>query len=256
MTRDLEGRTALVTGASRGIGRGIAERLGAAGALVAVNYAENEAAARATVAAIEAVGGQAFALQAKIGARGAAEALAAALDTGLTARTGSNGLDILVNNVGIGDYKGIADTSDELLHHIFDSNVFGPFKLTRALLPRLRDNGRVINISSSATRLEDKDTIAYNMSKAAVEMFTRSLARQLGERGITVNSVAPGFTETDVNAGVMNDPAMVKAISDSTLLRRFATVEDIADFVHALAGEAGRWVTAQNIEASGGLRMA
>jgi 3-oxoacyl-[acyl-carrier protein] reductase len=251
----LQGKTALVTGASRGIGRGIAERLGAAGALVAVNYAANEAAARETVAAVEAAGGRAFALQARIGAAGAAEALVADLDKELTARAGSNGLDILVNNVGIGDYKSIAETSDELLHAIFDSNVFGPFKLTRALLPRLRQNGRVINISSSGVRLGDKDTIAYNMSKAAVEMFTVSLAKQLGERGITVNSIAPGFTETDVNAGVMGDPAMVKAISDSTLLRRFATVEDIADFVHALAGDAGRWVTGQNIEASGGLRM-
>jgi 3-oxoacyl-[acyl-carrier protein] reductase len=253
--RDLKGKTALVTGASRGIGRGIAERLGAAGALVAVNYASNAGAAAETVAAIAAAGGTAFAVQATLGQPGAAEALAAALESELIAHTGSNGLDILVNNVGIGDYKAIADTGEDLLRAIFDSNVFGPFLLTRALHGRLNPNGRVINISSSASRLADKDTIAYNMSKAAVEMFTVSLAKDLGPRGITVNSVAPGFTETDVNAAVMSDPAMVKAISDTTLLRRFATPADIADFVHALAGEPGRWVTGQNIEASGGLRM-
>ena len=110
----------------------------------------------------------------------------------------------------------------------------------------------VINISSMATRLIDRDTIAYNMSKAALEMFTVTLAKDLGRRGITVNSVAPGFTETDVNAAVMADPEQVKHIEAITLLGRFARADDIADFVHALASPAGRWVTGQNIEASGG----
>jgi len=252
LERDLEGKTALVTGASRGIGRGIAERLAAAGALVAVNYASNSDAAAEVLATIEAAGGKAFLVQAQIGAPGEVEKLVAGLDAGLTGRTGGNGLDILVNNVGVGDYKPFVETSDELLDYIFTNNVFAPFKLTRALYYQLNRDGRVINLSSSAVRLTDRDTIAYNMSKVAVEMFTRTLAKDLGPRGITVNSVAPGFTETDVNAEILNDPERKAHIEGLTRLGRFGTVADIADFIHALAGPAGRWVTGQNIEASGG----
>src|SRR5262249_20574288 len=158
-----EGKTALVTGASRGIGRGIAERLAAAGALVAVNYASNAEAAADVVRTIEAAGGEAFAVQGKIGEPGSIEPLVATLDAGRNRRRGKGGLDILVNNVGIGDYQTIKTTSTELLHAILNSNVIGPFLLTQALYDRLNDDGRVINISSSSSRLADKDTIVYNM---------------------------------------------------------------------------------------------
>jgi 3-oxoacyl-[acyl-carrier protein] reductase len=252
LERDLVGKCALVTGASRGIGRAIAERLAAAGALVAINYASSDAAAHEVVAGIEAAGGRAFLLKYRLGSTKASEALAQALASELMRRTGGNRLDILVNNVGMGDYRSLADTSDELLETIFTTNVFAPFRLTRALHDRIADHGRVITISSMAVRLVDRDTIAYNMSKAALEMFTRTLAKDLGRRRITVNSVAPGFTETDVNAAILADPAQVAAIGERTLLGRFATGSDIADFVHALAGPAGRWVTGQCIEASGG----
>ena len=255
MLRDLEGKTALVTGASRGIGRGIAERLAAAGALVAVNYASNDAAAQETLDAISGAGGEAFTIKAKLGDTPESEALVLALDSELTRRKGSNGLDILINNIGVGDYRGLSDTTDELLDYIFTNNVFAPFKLTRALYDRISDNGRVINISSMATRLIDKDTIAYNMSKAALEMFTVTLAKDLGRRGITVNSVAPGFTETDVNSAILEDPEQVKQVAANTLLGRFAGTDDIADFVHALVSPAGRWVAGQNIEASGGFNF-
>jgi len=252
LERDLEGKTALVTGASRGIGRGIAARLAAAGALVAINYASSDEAAREALEGIEVAGGQAFRLKFQLGSTEASEALAAALDAELMRRTGRKSLDILVNNVGMGDYRSLCQTSDDLLDTIFTTNVFAPFKLTRALYERISDDGRVINISSMAVRLIDRDTIAYNMSKAALEMFTKTLAKDLGRRRITVNSVAPGFTETDVNAAILDDPAQVAQIGERTLLGRFATPGDIADFVHALAGHAGRWVTGQCIEASGG----
>ena len=252
LDQDLEGKTALVTGASRGIGRGIAERLAAAGALVAVNYASNDAAAREVLSAIEAAGGQAFPIKIQLGDTPASEALVAALEEELARRTGQKGLDILINNIGVGDYRGLSDTNDELLEYIFTNNVFAPFRLTRALYDRINDHGRVINISSMATRLIDRDTIAYNMSKAALEMFTVTLAKDLGRRRINVNSVAPGFTETDVNSAILEDPEQVKHIAARTLLGRFATCADIADFVHALVGPAGRWVTGQTIEASGG----
>jgi len=252
LERDLEGKTALVTGASRGIGRGIAERLAAAGALVALNYASNDEAAQEAVSGIEARGGKAFLLKQQLGDTRASEALVRELDGELLRRNGKKGLDILVNNVGVGDYCGLSDTTDDLLDYIFTTNVFAPFKLTRALYDRISDEGRVINISSMATRLKDRDTIAYNMSKSALEMFTVTLAKDLGRRRINVNCVAPGFTETDVNSAILEDPEQAKDVASRTLLGRFAAVEDIADFVHALVGPAGRWVTGQIIEASGG----
>jgi NAD(P)-dependent dehydrogenase (short-subunit alcohol dehydrogenase family) len=230
LERDLEGKTALV----------------------AINYASSEKAARDVLEGIEAAGGEAFLLKFRLGSTEAPQALGEALDRELARRTGAKRLDILVNNVGMGDYRSLCQTGDELLDTIFTTNVFAPFKLTRALYERIADDGRVINISSMAVRLIDRDTIAYNMSKAALEMFTKTLAKDLGRRRITVNSVAPGFTETDVNAAILDDPAQVAAIGERTLLGRFATPADIADFVHALAGPAGRWVTGQCIEASGG----
>ena len=253
--RDLEGKVALVTGGSRGIGRGIAERLAAAGALVAINYASNHNAAKETIAAIEANGARAFGIQAHLGTPGAIEALVATFDAEATRRTGSNGLDILVNNIGGGDYATIESTTPEDYDHTFSNNVRAPFFVTQALLPRLRQNGRVINISSAASRLAGVDFITYSMSKAAVDMFTRVLAKHLGPRGIAVNSVAPGFTANETNAEELNDPVKKKSIEDLTALRRFGEVSDIADFVCALASPAGRWITGQNIEASGGFRL-
>lgn len=253
--RELEGKVALVTGGSRGIGRGIAERLAAGGALVAVNYASNHAAAKETIEAIEAQSGQAFAIQAHLGEPGAIETLVSSLDAELMRRTGQNGLDILVNNIGGGDYATIETTTPESYDRTFNNNVRAPFFVTQALLPRLRRGGRVINISSAASRLAGVDFITYSMSKAAVDMFTRVLAKHLGPRGITVNSVAPGFTANETNARELADPVQKKMIEDLTVLGRFGEVSDIADFVYALASPAGRWITGQNIEASGGFRL-
>lgn len=255
MTKELTGKTALVTGGARGIGRGIAERLAASGALVAVNYASNVKAARDTVAAIEAKGGQAFAVHARIGESGAIETLVTALDKEFTQRTGKNGIDILINNIGGGEHASIETTTAELLHQTFSNNVYGPFLLTQALLPRLNNGGRVINISSAASRLEGPTFIAYCMAKAAVEMFTRVLAKELGPRLITVNSVAPGYTASETNADVMENAEVARQIAEKTLFGRFGEIAEIADFVHALASPAGRWITYQNIEASGGFDL-
>src|SRR5688572_27329085 len=144
MEKDLAGKTAVVTGASRGLGRGMAERLAAAGALVAVNYASNAGAAAETVGRIEVAGGQAFAVQAQLGGQAEAEKLAAALDEEFTRRTGSNGIDILVNNIGGGDYGTMLDADEPFFDQVFSNNVRGPFFLTRALHAQLNDFGRVI----------------------------------------------------------------------------------------------------------------
>lgn len=255
MERDLAGKNALVTGGGRGIGRAMAERLAAAGALVAVNYAGNHQAAADTVAAIAAAGGQAFTIQAKIGEPGEIERLVAALDSEFVARTGSKQIDILVNNIGGGDYATILDSSEAVYDQTFGNNVRGPFLLTRALYHHLRDHGRVINISSTGSRLTDPGIIVYSMAKAAVEAFTRVLAQDLGSRGITVNAVSPGFTAGETNLHVTEDPVLSKQVIDHTALHRFGTPEEIADIVYALASPLGRWITAQTIDASGGFKL-
>ena len=255
MEQDLQGKTALVTGASRGLGRAIAERLGAAGATVAVNYAENAAAAAETVGRIEAAGGSAFAIGTKLGDQAAGEALAAKLTRELEARTGSGGLDILVNNIGGGDYGGMLQVDQAFYDGMMANNVRGGFFLVRALHGALRDHGRVINISSVGSRLTDPGIIVYTMAKAAVDAFTRVLARELGGRGITVNAVSPGFTAGETNAHVMEDADAARMVIDNTALARFGQPQEIADVVHMLAGPGGRWVTAQVIDASGGFKL-
>ncbi len=255
MDKDLAGKTALVTGASRGLGVHMAMRLARAGALVAVNYASDENAANETVRKIEEEGGQAFTIQAKLGGEAAAKDLAERLVAELTARTGSDKLDILVNNIGGGDYGPITEVDEAFYDQMMANNLRGPFFLTRALYDRISDFGRVINISSVGSRLTDPNIIVYTMAKAAVEAFTRVLAQDLGKRGITVNSVGPGFTAGPTNDYIVQDPVAAKGVTDVTALNRFGQPEEIADIVYALASPLGRWVTAQNIEASGGFKL-
>lgn len=255
MSGELEGKTALVTGASRGLGVHMARRLARAGALVAVNYASDEEAANETVRLIELEGGQAFTVQARLGGEAAASELVSRLDRELMARTGSTRLDILVNNIGGGDYCPIVSADETSYDLVFANNVRGPFFLTRALYDRLNDYGRVINISSTGARLTDPNIIIYTMAKAAVDAFTRVLAQDLGKRGITVNSVAPGFTAGPTNAYIVDDPVAAKKVTDVTALNRFGQPEEIADVVFFLASPLGRWVTAQHIEASGGFKL-
>jgi 3-oxoacyl-[acyl-carrier protein] reductase len=250
MNGELAGKTALVTGGGRGLGQAMAARLAQAGALVAVNYAENRAAADATVARIIAAGGKAFALKGQLKGEAEGAALAAALVEQLPGK-----LDILVNNIGGGDYATMADVDEEFFDDLFANNVRAAFFLTKALAPHLAEHGRVINISSTGARLTDPGIIVYTMAKAAVEAFTRVLAAELGPRGITVNAVAPGFTAGETNAHVLEDPQMAAQVIDFTALRRFGQPEEIADIVTALAGPAGRWITAQTIDASGGFKL-
>ncbi|MFI9807377.1 SDR family oxidoreductase [Streptomyces sp. NPDC052301] len=244
----LTGRTALVTGASRGIGRGIAERLGRDGARVAVHYGRDEAAAKETVAAIGAAGGSAFAIGVELGVPGDAERLWEEFDRH------ADGLDILVHNAGIGTAPPFAEIEEEEYDRLFAVNVKAPFVLTRLGVRRLRDGGRVVNISSGLARTAAMPQLmAYSMTKAALDVFTRDLSKVLGPRGITVNSVAPGIVDTDVNAAWLraSDEAWRGAAAYSAL-GRVGTPADIADVVAFLVSDDGRWVTGHWLDATGG----
>jgi NAD(P)-dependent dehydrogenase (short-subunit alcohol dehydrogenase family) len=256
MSGILQGKTALVTGASRGIGRAIAERLAASGALVAISYASNAAAAQEAVAAIEDQGGQAFALQADFERAEEVAALAQALDAELVRRRSEPALDILVNNAGSGGYANTPATSEDFYDATFARNTRAPFFLVQALFDRFRSGGSVINISSEGVRLNLPGTIAYNMAKAAQESFTRTLANELGPRGVRVNSVAPGFVlDTDINAGFVDNAEVLAQIQGLTALRRLGYSTDIANVVHMLVSPDASFMTGQLIEVSGGYRL-
>ena len=245
----IAGKTALVTGGSRGIGRAIAQRLAADGARVAINYHSNKAAADEVVAAIRDAGGDAFALPGDVGDLTAITAIFTAFDAE------ADGLDILVNNAGIGEIASIGETDEALYDRLMQTNAKGPFFLTRAALSRLRDGGRIVNISSMVSRAAYPACNAYAMSKAALNMMSLSLAQELGPRGITVNAVAPGATMTDFAPALFEDPATVDYLASVAALKRVGYPADIAGVVAFLASPDGGWVTGQLIEASGGTHL-
>jgi len=249
---ELSGKTALVTGASRGIGRAIALELAKAGARVAVHYSANPVAAKETAAAIEAAGGSAFAVQADLAEAGAANALVDAVAAELDGAP----LDILVNNAGIGAPGGIGTVSEADYDRVFAVNAKSLFFLTRRALELMPDGGRIINIGSGASRIAFPEGIAYAMTKGAVDVFTLALAAELGPRGITVNTVAPGIVDTDINAGWLRGNAEAEAVAASrAVLGRVGQPEDIAGPVLFLASAAGRWTTGQVIDATGGSNL-
>ena len=250
----LTGKIALVTGASRGIGRAIAARLAAEGAAVAVHYNAAKAQAEAVVAAIEAQGGTAFPLQADLSSHAGAQTLAVTFIAALTARFGSDAFDILVNNAGVGRRAAIEDVSEEEFDRIVQVNLKSPFFLIKALLPQLRDGGRIVNISSMGTRAAYPEMAAYAPAKAGLEALSVLLAAQLGPRGITVNAVLPGATATDMNAGA-RDPQRAAITAQTIALRRVGQPDDIAGVVAFLVSAEGGWVTGQRIDASGGQRL-
>jgi NAD(P)-dependent dehydrogenase (short-subunit alcohol dehydrogenase family) len=250
----LSGKTALVTGGSRGIGKGIALRLAAEGALVAVHYGTNETAAKQTVAEIETAGGQAFAIGAELGVPGDAAALWAAFDQGLAAHNGGSGLDTLVNNAGIGQPGRLGEVEEAGYDRVFAVNVKAPFFILQQGLARLRDGGRIVNISSGVTRIAYPELTAYAMTKGALDTLTLALAQQLGERGITVNAVAPGIVDTEINPWLA-DPAARAGAAGKSVFNRVGEPADIADVVAFLASPDGRWVTGQVLDATGGSHL-
>jgi 3-oxoacyl-[acyl-carrier protein] reductase len=252
MSKPLTGKIAVVTGASRGIGRSIAETLAAEGALVAIHYGKNKASADEVVTKIKAAGGDAFAVGADLLKKGAAQALFAGLDQELTKRTGDVKFDILVNNAGIAPFIGFAETTEDVLDEIYNVNVKALFFITQEATKRLKDGGRIISTSSIASRLPLGSVAAYSMLKAPLDNLAKSLAVDLGPRGITVNIVAPGVIETDMSADIVGN-ADGRAFAESKqALKRIGQPQDVANVVAFLAGPKAAWVTGQVVEASGG----
>ncbi|MEA3540253.1 MAG: SDR family oxidoreductase [Pseudomonadota bacterium] len=250
----LQGKAALVTGASRGIGRAIATRLAADGALVAVHYGQRRESAEETARMIEAAGGAAFVVGADVTRPDAIEALFSELTTELAAR-GHEAIDVLVNNVGIGGGGSIAAMTEADFDRLFATNVKGTFLVTQQALPHLRDGGRVINISSMVSLAAYPGSIAYAMTKAALNSFTLSLAADLARRGITVNAVAPGATATDFIAPLLADAKAAAFYAKAAALGRIGEPAEIAGVVAFLASSDGGWVTGQIIQASGGMHL-
>jgi C-5 ketoreductase len=261
---DLNDRTALVTGASRGIGKAIAQRLAAEGVRVAVHYGTQEKAAEETVAAIERAGGRAFPVRADLVRDDAVEVLFAGLEKGLDGQP----LHILVNNAGVaaapgdpalaaqdGHVAGLSDVTPEEFDRLYRVNVRAPFFVTQRALPLMADGGRIVNVSSAVTRIA-WPLLPYAMTKGALEMMAPRLANELGSRGITVNTVAPGITDTDMNRWVHEVPGAEAGISAFTALRRLGRANDVADIVAFLASHDARWITGQLLDASGGMAMA
>jgi len=250
----LTGRTALVTGASRGIGRAIARRLAADGALVAVHYGSDRDAALAVVAEIGQAGGRAFAVGADLGADDGVDTLFAALAVDLRERVGELRLDIVVNNAAIGGRAGAIDTATPAeFDRVFAVNVRAPFFIVQRALPLLPEGGRIVNISSADTRIAISSELAYTMTKGALNAMGRTLANAVGVRGITVNTVAPGVTDTGKLGWLQADPELLAATNAATALDRVGRPEDIADVVAFLASDDARWVTGHLLDASGGM---
>ncbi|MFY1681789.1 SDR family oxidoreductase [Micromonospora sp. WMMD730] len=246
----LAGKTALVTGASRGIGRAIAVRLAAEGALVAVHYSTRADAAEEVVATIEKDGGRAFAVRAELGVPGDVHELFLALEEGLKERTGETRLDILVNNAG--QMGGVApeETTSEQFDRLVAVNAKAPFFLIQRALRNLVAGGRIINISSGLTRFANPSEIAYAMTKGAVEQLSLHFAKHLAPRGITVNSVAPGITRN--GNPVFDIPEAVEQMAQLSAFQRVGEPEDVADVVAFLASPDSRWVTGAFLDATGG----
>ncbi|MFF1788980.1 SDR family oxidoreductase [Kitasatospora sp. NPDC058243] len=253
--RDLGGKVALVTGAGRGIGRGIAERPARDGALVAVHYGSNEAAAKESATAIAGAGGRAFTVDAELGVPGDVDTLMAGPAAGLRAH-GEAAIDILVHNAGFNLMgRPIEVLTPEEFDEMVAVNVKAPLFLTQRVLPRLRDSGRIINISSVSTRVACAHGIGRPLTKGAPEVFGHTLAKYLGPRNITVNSVVAGLTRTDMTADVLADPANLERNPALTALGRIGQVPDIADAVAFLASDDARWTTDTKIDVTGGVNL-
>jgi 3-oxoacyl-[acyl-carrier protein] reductase len=239
--RLLEGQTALVTGSSRGIGRAIALKLGAAGAEILLHYHQNEAAAQSVACEIS---GHSRLLKADLGLPKTIDAMFESLGTRL---------HILVNNAGVWGPTPLGSTSVQQLDVMLDTNLKGLFWITQAALPYLEDGANIINISSVAGRVGiAAGRSLYGATKAAVDSFTKSWALELAPRKIRVNAVAPGYVESDMTSEYFSDPDILRRAIERSPFGRLGNADEVADAVLFLCSPAARWITGQSLNVSGG----
>ncbi|MFB2898270.1 SDR family oxidoreductase [Aerosakkonemataceae cyanobacterium BLCC-F50] len=248
-------KVALVTGASRGLGRAIALRLAKDGMMIIVHYGQNQNAADEVVSEIESLGSKAFAVSADISKVSSIASMFEKIDAELETLTGEAKFDVLVNNAGTAIAKPIGEWTEEDFDYQFDLNVKGLFFTTQFAISRLRNNSRIINVGTGLTRFSNPIYAVYAASKGAVNVLTQNLAALLGERGITVNTLAPGAIDTDLNADWLRSEEGKQQTIAITAIKRIGMPDDIADAVSFLASEDSRWVTGQRIEASGGAHL-
>ncbi|MBM9402402.1 glucose 1-dehydrogenase [Gluconacetobacter azotocaptans] len=245
----LSGKVAIVTGASKGIGAGIARALAAEGAAVVVNYASSRSGADAVVTAITNAGGQAVAVQGDVSRKADAQAIVDA------AINQFGRLDILVNNSGVYEFASIEEITEEHFHRQFNVNVLGTLLTTQAAVSHLGAGGSIINISSVVSRITPPNSAVYTGTKGAVDAITGSLARELGPKQIRVNAINPGLVETEgTQTAHVVGSEMEQAIVAQTPLGRTGQVQDIAPLAVFLASDDARWLTGETLIASGGLR--
>src|SRR5467141_316422 len=245
MQRKLEGKIALITGGSRGIGAAIAKRLAADGASVAITYTRGTDAAASVVKEIESAGGKAIMIQADAAD---ADAVKAAIEK-TVAKFGR--LDVLVNNAGTAIPKKFEETTLEEMDRVIDINVRGVFVTTQAALKHMNDGGRIITIGSCVgERVLAPGLVPYSATKGAVKMFTQGLSREVGSRGITVNNVQPGPIDTDLNPAAGDSAVSQKA---ATALDRYGHVDEVAALVAFVAGPESSYITGANLTVDGGM---
>lgn len=251
MSKTLANQVALVTGASRGIGRAIAERLAADGAHVLVHYGRSRGAADAVVADIAAAGGSAEVVEADLSTAEGVQQLVERTKAIL----GGRKLAVLVNNAGVAEFGSLEETDADLIDRQLAVNVRAPFLITGGLTDSLADDARVVFTSSVVARAAFEGALAYSQTKGAVNTLVRGLALTLGRRGIRVNAVAPGAIKTDMGEALFATEESTAAIIGGQALKRVGQADDISGVVAFLAGPDSKWVTGQVIEASGGTRL-
>jgi NAD(P)-dependent dehydrogenase (short-subunit alcohol dehydrogenase family) len=252
-TSNTDGKIAIITGGSRGLGRSAALHLARAGVDVILTYRSQEAEAAAVVAEIEGVGRKAVALKLDTGKSASFDSFVEAVQQALTRKWQRSSFDFLVNNAGFGGVAPFAETTEEQFDQLMNVHFKGVFFLTQKLLPVIADGGRILNVSSGLTRFALPNYSAYASMKGAIEVLTKYLAKELGPRGIAVNVLAPGAVATDFNGGQVRDNAQLNSmIAAGTALGRVGLPDDIGAAVAALLSSDSRWMNAQRIEASGG----
>lgn len=246
-------KIALVTGGSRGLGRNTILQLAKRGVDSIFTYHTNEAEAQQVVQSVRDLGREAVALQLNTADTSSFDGFAQNVSQVL-AELGAKRFDYLVNNAGTSHHNSIEQTTEEELDQLYNVHFKGVFFLTQKLLPLINDGGRIVNISSGLTRMSIPGSAAYASMKGAVEVLTRYLAKELGERRIAVNTVAPGAIATDFSGGMVRDNAELnQQIAGMTALGRAGVPDDVGPMIASLLSEDNRWVNAQRIEVSGGM---